>query len=115
MRRSTFFILLFFLGLGPVLSCRDAPPPQETVFDMPLPPESELFKEVRKGQIKIYKTGLSQEKTVDFYKNHFEEKKASFFKKRGADVVMVAGNETRVIEILTQDNRTLVSFSKFEQ
>lgn len=81
---------------------------------MPVPPGSVFFKEAKKGQIKVYKTGLSQEKAVDFYKGHYKEKDASFFKKGGADMIMVAGNQTRVIEIVSKDNETLISFSRFD-
>lgn len=109
-----FLFFAVFLFFPPIISCGENPPSAETVFDMPLYPGAEFFKEIKKGQIKIYKTRLSQEEVVNFYKGHYKEKDASFFKKGDIHVIMVAGNQTRVIEVVSKDKETLISFSKFD-
>ncbi len=114
MFRISTFIVLFFSFFITTISCQEASAPPEMVLEMPVPPKSKFFKEVKKGQVQIFKTELSKEMVVDFYKKHYDEKDASFFKKRDTEVVMVAGSLTRVIEIITKENETFISFSKFD-
>jgi len=104
-----FLVSLSFFSLG---SCQKPAPP-ETVFDIPIPPKSEFFREMRDGNIKIYKTKLSQKKILNFYKKHFTAKEASFFKKRDSELIMLAGNDMKVIEIITRDHVTYISYSTF--
>lgn len=113
-RLKNFLFFAIFLLYLPVISCGKNPPPSETVFDMPLYPGAEFSKEIKKGQIKIYKTRHSQEEVVNFYKGNYKEKDASFFKKGEIHVIMVAGNKIRVIEIASKDKETFISYSKFD-
>ncbi len=114
MNRSLIFFFIISSFFVPVISCHSTSTSAEMVFEIPVPPESKFFKEARKGRIKIYKTTLSQKEVVDFYKNYFKEEDATFFKKKDSEIIMVAGNLLRTIEIITKKKEVFISFSKFE-
>lgn len=93
---------------------RDALTPVGNVYEMPVPPKSEFYREARKGHVIIYKTALTPKEVLAFYKSHFKEEDATFFKKKNSDAIMVAGAYARMIEIRSKKKETIISFSKFD-